>query len=136
MGSPTPFVVDCDAVESFSPPHHSETSSKELLNPERGSEDVVFRVSTLGPGGHDHWHAHADSEQLFFVLSGRATLSLDELGTGDIDDAVEHELSPESFVYLPRETHHELHVTGDEPFRTLVIWAPPYESFDEWDPEA
>jgi quercetin dioxygenase-like cupin family protein len=134
MESPKPFVVDREAVESFSPPHHEGTSSVELLAPGKGSDEVVFRISTVQPGGRDEWHAHAGSQQLLYVLGGRATLRLGVPGDDDETNAETHSLSPGSFAFVPRETYHQVSVPDDgEAFEVVVVWVPPYESFDEWD---
>lgn len=128
-----PFVVDPGDVESFDVPHHEETESRELVNPERGSDDVVFRLTSMGEGGQDYWHAHDGSEQLIFVRSGEGRIRLSQ--PDDEDDQETHDLEPETFVYLPRNAYHQVTNTGEAPLELVVIWAPPYESLDEWDPE-
>lgn len=50
---PAPFVINEREVETFAPPHHDATESRELINPARGSDRVVFRISDIDPGGHD-----------------------------------------------------------------------------------
>ncbi|WP_137287000.1 cupin domain-containing protein [Halorussus salinisoli] len=129
----SPFVVDANDVEGFTPPHHESTTSRELVNPDRGSDRIVFRISELAPGGRDSWHAHESSEQLLYILDGHATFWVGKPGDDDESSATRHELSPESFVYIPEQAYHRLRVTGDEPLRAIAIWVPPYESFDEWE---
>lgn len=131
MVESAPFVIQPDEVEPFEIPHHEDAVARELVNPERGSEDVVFRLSTMG--GHDHWHMHEDAEQLLFVRSGEGEIRLGE--PDDPETATVHDLEPESFVYIPRRTHHQVTSTGDEPLECIVVWAPPYESLEEWDPD-
>lgn len=128
-----PYVVRPEDVSSFSPPHHEATTSRELVNPERGSDDVVFRLTSMGPGGQDHWHRHESVEQLIFVRSGRGSVRIGH--PDDEDDQETHELRPETFVYLPRNAYHQVKNEGDEPLEMILVWAPPYESLDEWDPE-
>jgi mannose-6-phosphate isomerase-like protein (cupin superfamily) len=130
---PEPYVIQPEDVSSFAPPHHEETTSRELVNPDRGSEDVVFRLTSIGPGGRDYWHKHESVEQLIFVRSGTGSVRI--APPDDEDDQETHELRAESFVYLPRNAFHEVRNTGDEPLELIVVWAPPYESLDEWDPE-
>lgn len=133
MAESGPFAVKPDEIEEFETPHHEDTHSRELLNPKRGSEHVVFRLSTLAPGGQDNWHAHEDSEQLIFVRSGTGLLQVKE--SGDADEVADFELEPETFVYIPAGTPHHGENTGDEPLDLIVVWAPPYESFDDWKPD-
>ncbi|USZ73577.1 cupin domain-containing protein [Natronosalvus halobius] len=128
-----PFVCKPSDVDSFDVPHHEETNSRELINPSRGSDDVVFRLTSMGPGGQDYWHAHEDSEQLIFVRSGTGSIRISH--PDDEDDQETHDLEPESFVYLPRDAYHQVTNTGEEILELIVIWTPPYESLDEWAPE-
>ena len=128
-----PFVIRPEDVETFDVPHHEETKSRELVNPERGSDDVVFRLTSMGPGGQDYWHAHQSSEQLIFVRSGEGTIRLSE--PNDECEQETRDLEPESFVYIPRNTYHQVTNTGEESLELIVVWAPPYESLDEWAPE-
>lgn len=128
-----PFVVKPEGVEPFDVPHHEETEARELINPERGSDDVVFRLTSMEPGGQDYWHAHDGSEQLIFVRSGRGKIRISQ--PDDEDDQETHHLEPESFVYLPRNAYHQVSNSGEENLEIVVIWTPPYDSLNEWDPE-
>lgn len=128
-----PFVIRPEDVEAFDVPHHEETRSRELVNPERGSEDVVFRLTSMGPGGQDYWHAHDASEQLIFVRSGVGEIRVSR--PDDESNQETHALEPETFVYLPRNAYHQVKNTGEETLELIVIWAPPYESLEEWNPE-
>lgn len=128
-----PYVIDAEDVEQFDVPHHEETTARELVNPERGSDDVVFWLTSIGPGGQDYWHEHHDSEQLIFVRDGEGTIRLSQ--PNDKETQETHDISAGSFVYLPRNTYHQVTNTGDESLELIVIWAPPYTSLDEWDPE-
>lgn len=130
MAESKPFVIEPDDVEAFEIPHHEDAVARELINPERGSEDVVFRLSEMG--GRDQWHMHEDSEQLLFIRSGSGEI---KLGEPDNPDAVTvHDLTPETFVYIPRRTHHQVTCTSEEPLTCIVVWTPPYESLEEWNP--
>lgn len=127
-----PFAVDAGDVEKQPVPHHDGVRGRELVNPERGSEDVVFRLSTLDPGGHDSWHAHDGSDQLIFVRSGTGRLQVRDPGDGGDGEPTEYDLEPETFVFLPAGTPHHARNTGDEPLDLIAVWAPPYGSVDEW----
>lgn len=93
----------------------------------------MFRLTGMGPGGQDYWHAHDASEQLIFVRAGEGQIRISQ--SDDEDDQTTHALEPESFVYLPRNAYHQVTNTGEETLELIVIWAPPYESLNEWDPE-
>lgn len=128
-----PFVIKPDDVASFDVPHHEETRARELINPDRGSDDVVFRLTSMEPGGQDYWHAHDVSEQLIFVRSGEGSIRISQ--PDDEDDQQTYRLEPESFVYLPRNAYHQVTNDGSETLELIVMWVPPYESLEEWDPE-
>jgi mannose-6-phosphate isomerase-like protein (cupin superfamily) len=132
MAEQGPYAVQPEDIDRFETPHHEDTTSRELANPERGAEHCVFRLSVLEPGGEDHWHDHEDSEQLMFVRSGTGILQVKEPDDGSV---TEFELEPETFVFLPAGTPHHGKNTGDEPLDLIVIWAPPYDSFDDWKPD-
>lgn len=131
MPRSNPFVVTPDDVEPFEIPHHEGAIARELINPERGSDDVVFRLTSME--GQDHWHMHDDAEQLLFVRSGNGEIRLGE--PDDPDEVTTHELAPETFVYIPRRTHHQVTCTGEEPLELILVWAPPYGSLEDWAPE-
>lgn len=128
-----PFVIDTEEVPSFDVPHHENTEAREPINPELGSTDVVFRLTTMRPGGQDYWHAHEGSEQLIFVRSGSGIVRMSQPKNEETQTV--HDLEPGTFVYLPRQTFHQVKNDGDEPLEIIVIWAPPYESLDEWEPD-
>lgn len=128
-----PYVIKPDDIDKFDVPHHEETQARELVNPERGSDDVVFRLTSMEPGGQDYWHEHDDSEQLIFVREGEAEIRISQ--PNDEETQETHDLEPESFVYLPRNTYHQVTNTGDETLELIVMWAPPYTSLEEWDPD-
>jgi len=130
MADQGPFAVKPDEIEDFETPHHEGTRSVELVNPERGSDDAVFRISTLEPGGGDNWHHHDSSDQLIFVRSGTGLLQVKE--STDFEEVIDYELEPETFVFLPAGTPHHGENDGDELLELIVVWAPPYDSFDEW----
>jgi mannose-6-phosphate isomerase-like protein (cupin superfamily) len=131
MPESKPFVVDASDVDAFDVPHHEGATARELVNPERGSEEIVFRLTSMD--GNDHWHMHEGSEQFLFVRGGEGTIRLGE--PDDPDTQTVHELSPETFAYIPRRTHHQVTCTGSDPLELLIVWSPPYESLEEWDPE-
>lgn len=128
-----PFVVTPKDIEPFDVPHHENTTARELINPEWGSDEVVFRLTSMGPGGQDHWHAHDSSEQLIFVRAGEGQIRISQ--PDDEDNQETYPLKPESFVYLPRNAYHQVKNTGDDQLELIVMWIPPYESLEEWDPE-
>ena len=72
-------------------------------------------VSVMEPGEAPPLHRHDDTEQVFFVLSGRGRL---EVGPEAQDQG---ELEPGDLVRIPPGTLHRAACVGDEPLRYLVI---------------
>ena len=72
----------------------------------------------VDPGSSSNPHSHEESEEVFFVLSGKG-----EIHVGD-----EHvEATPGTLVYVPPRTRHQIVNTGQEVFRTLNCASPPFE---------
>lgn len=72
-------------------------------------------ISVMEPGEAPPLHKHDDTEQVFFVLSGRGRL---EIGERAEDQG---ELVPGDLVRIPPGTLHRVPCVGDEPLRYLVI---------------
>jgi mannose-6-phosphate isomerase-like protein (cupin superfamily) len=70
----------------------------------------------MEPGGSALKHTHANSEQLYVVLSGSGEMTVGQesfhVQTGDT-------------IYIPENVEHDTKVTGEEVFRCVVILAPP-----------
>jgi mannose-6-phosphate isomerase-like protein (cupin superfamily) len=90
----------------------------ELVRPERGgSRNVSVAAAVIQPGESTRAHAHAASDEVYFVLSGKGEVTL---------GANSHKVEPGSCVLLPAGQVHGACCTGDEPLRLLCICAPPY----------
>lgn len=80
-----------------------------------GGDDIGCSLYEL-PAGERAWpyHYHTRNEEALYVLSGSATLRLDD---------EEAELAPGTYVALPTGAEHAHRVVndGDEPVRYLVI---------------
>ncbi|QLG60297.1 cupin domain-containing protein [Halorarum salinum] len=127
-----PFVIEPEERKPLDTPYHDNMTARELVNPEFGSDNIVFRITEIEPGKRavDDWHAHDTSEQLFYILSGEGTLRMSE--TGREEDEEIYDLVPDVFAFIPPGTYHNAWSTGDTPLRMIVIWTPPYESFEDW----
>ncbi len=72
-------------------------------------------ISVMQPGEAPPLHKHDDTEQVFFVLSGRGRL---EIGEGAEDQG---EIAPGDLVRIPPGTLHRVPCVGAEPLRYLVV---------------
>ena len=72
-------------------------------------------ISVMEPGEAPPLHRHDDTEQVFYVLSGRGrvVIGADEQDMGEI--------GPGDLVRIPPGTWHRVPCVGDEPLRYLVI---------------
>jgi quercetin dioxygenase-like cupin family protein len=85
------------------------------------SQAVVITRVTVEPGGIQPRHRHAASEQIWVVLSGRATLMLD--GGQEAPMSAGH-----SYCFEPGEMHGIRNDSGGV-FEYLAVTSPP-ESFE------
>ena len=90
-----------------------------------GGTEVEIAEITFPPGANSGGHPHGSTE-IFYVLSG----TLDHVVNGET-----HRLEPGmlGFVRPPDEVNHV--VSGNEPVKALVIWAPGGEAHrivDRW----
>lgn len=80
-----------------------------------------FEYVRIPPGSHSGLHVHTRTEELFYVLSGRAALTLDdevvEFGSGDL-------------MLMSLNGRHGVRTIGDEPLEMLVSEAFPREIVD------
>jgi quercetin dioxygenase-like cupin family protein len=73
----------------------------------------VFLV-VLRPGQATHLHAHDDTEQIFYVLEGTGTLTVEDAGK-------EFALSPGDFARIPPSTPHTVRNQGASDLRYISI---------------
>lgn len=82
---------------------------------------VAVQTWTLEPGAGEGGHAHPDPalEELYFVLEGSATMTV---------NGREHHLGSGDAVLCRPQDEHGLLNTGPGPLRVQVIWGPPGEA--------
>ncbi len=85
------------------------THINEMLLPREQAESIeAFRV-IVKPGLQTHLHVHTDTEQLYFVVSGRGRgLFLHADGRRE-----EFDMAPEDVIHVPRNTRHQISCAGD-----------------------
>jgi mannose-6-phosphate isomerase-like protein (cupin superfamily) len=72
-------------------------------------------ITVMEPGEAPPLHVHHDTEQVFFVLSGRGRLIIGE------DERDQGPIAPGDLVRIPPGTWHKVPCVGDEPLRYLVV---------------
>src|SRR5208282_6151477 len=98
--------------ERFSPPCHTKTKSWPMVSPNQGSRNIAVHLSEMKLGAEALKHIHETSEQVYIVLSGRATMTVG----GQIFDAKKGDV-----VYIPANVEHEAKVVGRETFESMVV---------------
>jgi len=90
----------------------------ELVRPERGgSRNVSVAVGVIEPGERTRPHRHTESDEVYYVLSGKGVVTLGEKC---------YAVGPGSCVLTPAGHVHSVRCTGNEALRILCICAPPY----------
>ena len=117
------LVVHAPDVEPFSIPGDEDVyESQVVVCPDGvGSRDLEVNRFILKAGRRLPGHVHQDDDELYYVLHGRATLTIGgraDDGTGGID----FEVGPESVAFIPAGTFHRLDNSHAEDLVLLTIW--------------
>jgi mannose-6-phosphate isomerase-like protein (cupin superfamily) len=113
--SKEPFVRAADvAGEHRDPPR----TSKLLLAPKFGGvKNISMGMNITEVGSMIPDHVHEGSEEVLFLISGRAKLVIEGEGEWEID--------PETAFYSPIGKKHRLENIGDEPLKLVWVYCPP-----------
>lgn len=116
--SELPFKKAADVEGEFRTPPRV---SKLLLAPKFGGvENVSMGMNITEVGSMIPDHAHETSEEVLFLISGRAKIVIEGVG--------EWEIGPETAFYSPRGVKHRVENIGDEPLRIVWVYSPPLAS--------
>jgi mannose-6-phosphate isomerase-like protein (cupin superfamily) len=111
-----------DAAEAFTTKDGS--TIRELFGiPTGGTTSQSLAEASLPPGGSTQRHYHARSEEIYFLLEGRADMEL---------EGEHRELGPGEAVAIPPGAWHEIKTLGDAEVRFLCCCAPPYTHEDTY----
>jgi putative monooxygenase len=110
-----PFVVAENVEGEYRAPPRV---SKLLLAPKTvGTRNVSMGLNVTEVGSMIPDHVHEDSEEVMFIISGRAKLVIEGEG--------EWEIGPETAIYSPLGKKHRLENIGDEPLKLVWVYGPP-----------
>jgi mannose-6-phosphate isomerase-like protein (cupin superfamily) len=116
-----PFVVAADVEGEERIP---KRVSKLLLAPKTvGTRNVSMGLNVTAVGSMIPDHVHTDSEEVMFIISGRAKLVIEGEG--------EWEVGPETAIYSPLGKKHRLENIGDEPLKLVWVYSPPLPQHHE-----
>ncbi len=110
-----PFVKAEDVPGEYRTPPRV---SKLLLGPKTiGTRNVSMGMNITEVGSMIPDHVHEDSEEVMFIISGRAKLVVEGEG--------EWEVGPDTAIFAPLGKRHRLENIGDEPLKLVWAYAPP-----------
>ena len=110
-----PFVKATEVEGEYRTPPRV---SKLLLAPKFGGvKNVSMGMNITEVGSMIPDHVHVESEEVLFLISGRAKLVIEGEG--------EWEIGPETAFYSPVGVKHRVENIGDEPLRIVWVYSPP-----------
>lgn len=110
-----PFVIAAEVEGEYRKPPRV---SKLLLAPKFGGvENVSMGMNITEVGSMIPDHVHDESEEVLFLISGKAKIVIEGVG--------EWEIGPETAFYSPRGVKHRVENIGDEPLRIVWVYSPP-----------
>jgi len=113
-----PFVKAADVQGEFRTPPRT---SKLLLAPKFGGvNNVSMGMNITEVGSMIPDHVHEESEEVLFLISGRARIVIEGEGSWEI--------GPETAFYSPLGKKHRVENIGDEPLRIVWCYCPPLPS--------
>jgi mannose-6-phosphate isomerase-like protein (cupin superfamily) len=77
------------------------------------SEALTAGVATIAPGQELRQHRHTPPE-LYYILAGAGLVTI---------DGVQHEVGPQTAVFIPGDALHGIRNVGAEPLRFLYAFA-------------
>lgn len=106
------FSTDSNDMEGYYFPTHDNLLVMDRSNAEMAEAFIV----QIAPNKYTHRHIHDDTEQLFYVLSGKGKLVLERSGQKET-----FELQKTKFVHVPRNCYHQTFCEGTDTLRYLAI---------------
>lgn len=107
------YTTDENVMDDYRFPTHDNLLIMDRAYAE-GCESILVRIA---PQKFTHRHAHNDTEQLYYVLSGEGKVVL-ERPDGSIE---EHAIVPTNFVHIPRNNFHQIFCTSEDTLKYVAI---------------
>lgn len=111
------FTTDSSKTDGYYFPTHDNLLIMDRSNAEMAEAFIV----QIAPGKFTHRHVHDDTEQLFYVLSGKGKMVLERLGRKETFNLLEQD-----FVHVPRNCFHQTFCEGTDSLKYLAIDCFPY----------
>jgi len=101
---------------SQTPGYYFPTHDNLLVMDRSNAEIAEAFIVQIAPNKFTHRHVHDDTEQLFYIISGKGKLTLERLGKKEV-----FELLPTNFVHVPRNCYHQTFTQGNDTLKYLAI---------------
>lgn len=111
------FRITEDTEFIRNPPRHEGAVSYRMITPDTcpGASLKFFISEIANVGGKVLPEVHANDDHVFYVLSGRAVVTVDD---------EEFRVQPGDCLYIPKNTTHSLVPIGGENYRAAVLLVP------------
>jgi mannose-6-phosphate isomerase-like protein (cupin superfamily) len=83
-----------------------------------GSQDLLLNRFTLKAGQSLPGHTHPENDEVYYILTGRAILTL--ATSSDVTET--RDVGPDVAAFIPGGTFHRLQNPGDQDLVVLTIW--------------
>jgi quercetin dioxygenase-like cupin family protein len=103
--------------------YYFPTHNNFLIMDRTNAEVAESFIVQIAPYKNTHRHVHNDTEQVFYVLSGKGRLDLERDGKME-----NYNLEPTNFVHVPRNLYHQIFCTGADSLNYLAIDCFPHGS--------
>jgi len=117
------LVIRADEVAPFSLPgeEHIYASQCIIHRDGAGSQDLVLNRYTLKAHHANKGGVHEGNDEAYYVLRGKAKLTLGGTSAGD-EDAKVYDIGPDTAVFIPAGTFHAVENHSDEDLVILTFW--------------
>jgi mannose-6-phosphate isomerase-like protein (cupin superfamily) len=99
-------------TEDYYFPTHGNSLIMDRSNAEVSESFIV----NIAPGRNTHRHVHHDTEQVFYVLSGKGRVDLEREGKMEKFD-----IEPKNLVFIPRHSYHQIYSTGADTLHYIAV---------------
>lgn len=114
--SPLTTKVVYSIADSVTQGYYFPTHDNLLVMDRVNAETCEAFIVQVAPAKFTHRHIHDDTEQIFYILSGKGRLDLERGGKKE-----SFILNPKDFVHVPRNCYHQTFCEGTDSLKYLAI---------------
>ena len=103
-------------ADSVTEGYYFPTHDNLLVMDRANAETCEAFIVQVAPNKFTHRHIHDDTEQIFYILSGKGRLDLERGGKKE-----SFILNPKDFVHVPRNCFHQTFCEGTDSLKYLAI---------------